>query len=345
MLDALVSSSAADRWLDTGTDRWEVWICHVPLDSTAAVYAGLQVRLPLTPAGVAAVLDQHVTPFFDALSHGLYHPVFSAGGEHTMTASEQPQSCLDAAVQSAGPGTRGVLAVADAEHGGDQPGGFGKAGRPCAVPPCSEQQTGRGAYVGAADFQPDWGDRPPMDLVEHEIGHALGWPHSGVVPGPVESYRSGIDLMSDSAAPRAVDPDRRDGPDTIAVNRIAAGWLPVTDIAVVPAAGATVRVAPSTGASGTRVAVVSLDARSLLTIEVLTATGFDAHLPAGGVAVHEIWLAAQPGLARTQQPLVGAPPFTDLLRVGGAVDADGWHVAVLSSVGTTWQVAVTPASG
>ncbi|MCU1502550.1 MAG: hypothetical protein JWM12_1904 [Ilumatobacteraceae bacterium] len=344
-LDALLASTARDRWLDNGIDPWEVWICHVPLDSTVAVYGNLQLRLPLTPEGVAAVLQAHVPAYFDAVSHGAYRPVFSPGGELTMTPAETPESCLAAAAQAARAGTRGVIAVADAEHAMGQPGGFGKAGEPCAQPPCTEQQTGRGAYVGAADFHPLWGDRPPMDLVEHEIGHALGWPHSGVVDGAAQPYQSGIDLMSDSAAPRAVDADRRDGPDTIAVDRLAAGWLVPADVAVVEGAGRTVALWPSTGPTGTRVAVVALDAQTFLTVEVLAASGFDGHLAASGVAVHRVRLAVRPGEARTQQPLVGAPPFTELLTLGRSIVADGWQVVVSSTAGDVWQVAITPSAG
>ena len=60
--------------------------------------------------------------------------------------------------------------------------------------------------------------------------------------------------MSDSAAPRDVDPSRRDGPATIAANLIALGWLPAADVAVVPDEGATVTLRPSTDdpASGPR---------------------------------------------------------------------------------------------
>ena len=146
-----------------------------------------------------------------------------------------------------------------------------------------------------------------MDLIEHEIGHALGWPHSGYDESASKPTQSALDVMSDSAAPRAVHPDRRDGPGTLAVNLLAVGWLPTTDVAVIPPAGSTVTLAPSSGATGTRLAVVELDDHRFLTIELLAAEGFDDHLPATGVAVH---LIDGDDTTRTQTPLVGVPPTT-----------------------------------
>jgi hypothetical protein len=174
-----------------------------------------------------------------------------------------------------------------------------------------------------------------MDLIEHEIGHGLGWPHSGTDPAAVEPNESALDVMSNSAAPREVRPERRDGPDTLAVNRLAAGWLPTSAIAVVPPAGITVTLAPSTGRSGTRLAVVALDDHRFLSIEVLTAEGYDDHLPASGLAVHLIDTA---GKERTQTPLIGLPPFDQLLTPGHTFTTMGWSI----TLGDGWRVTVHP---
>ena len=82
-----------------------------------------------------------------------------------------------------------MLAVADAEHAADQPGGIGSGGDTHrAEAPASAAR--RWAYVGANDFSADWGDDPPMDLVEHELGHTLGWVHSGTDINPPVRYRA-----------------------------------------------------------------------------------------------------------------------------------------------------------
>ena len=77
-------------------------------------------------------------------------------------------------------------------------------------------------------------------------------------------------------------------PAPLAVNLLAAGWLSTSAVAVIPATGATVTLAPSSGLTSPRMAVVGLDDHSFLTVELLAAEGFDDHLPATGVAVHLI---------------------------------------------------------
>ena len=321
--------------MSTGTDPWEVFVCHVPPDTQSVVYAGLPLRMPLQPDAVTAVLNGKVTTYFDTLSHGAYSPHFVAGGEVTIGATDEPQACVDRALDSANDQAHGVIVVADAEHNAGQRGGFGNPGNGCAAPPCSATLSKRSAYVGASDFSTDWGDQPPMDLIEHEIGHALGWPHSGYDESASEPNRSSLDVMSNSAAPRAVDPARRDGPDTLAINRLAAGWLPTSAVAVVPASGSTVTLAPSNGSTGTRLAVIELDDHRFITVELLAAEGYDDHLPATGVAVH---LVDGSDSTRTQTPLVGLAPYDDLLIAGETFSGNGWSIAV----GDGWRVTVHP---
>ena len=296
---------------------------------------GLPLRLPLKPDEIATVLDAKVTRYFETLSNGMYRPQFSAGGEVTIGAKDEPQACVDEALAQSSDRAHGVIVVADAEHNANQPGGFGNPGGACAVPPCRASATRRSAYVGAADFSPDWGDQPPMDLIEHEIGHALGWPHSGYDESAAEPHRSALDVMSNSAAPRAVHPARRDAPDTLAINRLAAGWMPTSAVAAIPRSGSTVTLAPSNGSSGTRLAVIELDDHRFITVELLTATGFDDHLPASGVAVH---LIEGNDATRIQTPLVGVPPYDDLLAPGETLTSNGWSI----TVGDGWRATIQP---
>jgi hypothetical protein len=333
---ALLESSAHPSAVDT----FEVWVCHVPDTTPDPVYVPGGLRLPLDSIDVATRLQATIPTYFDALSHGAYEPRFVAGGAVDIQAEEGHQQCIDRALDASGASADAVYVVADAEHQGDQPGGWAQPGSGCA---CPARTSRRMVYVGASDFHPDWGATPAVDLSEHEIGHTLGLPHSldeaSLASGDEDHvYSSALDVMSNSAAPREVDPDRRDGPATIAANLIALGWLPRAAIAVVPPAGADVELLPSTAASGVRVAVIALDDDRLLTVELLTPTGYDGHLSEAGVAVHLVdqspaacgHAVGDPctSLERHQVVLGSAPPHPDLLAADEDLQVDGWSISV-----------------
>jgi hypothetical protein len=325
------------RSVSTGSDAWDVFVCEIPETATDASFGALPLRLDLSPEEVAAIVNRHVTEYFATLSHGQYQPVFTAVGVVTIRPSDPAQACVDTALAQAAPTANGVLVVGNAEQAEGQPGGFATIGEACDEPPCSAAETGRAVYVGASDFNPSWGDRPPMDLVEHELGHALGWPHSGYDETQQAPHRSGLDVMSDSAAPRQIDADRRDAPDTLAINRVASGWLPVTDVVLLSPPDTTsatstdgqlVQLEPSTGPKGVRLAVVPLGVEEFLTIEWLSADGYNDHLPHAGIAVHH---AVGAGASRTLTPVVGTEPYLDLLDVGESVDTNGVRITVLAA--------------
>lgn len=333
VLDELLATPSAGGWRTQGDDPFEVWVCHVPLDSTATVYGGIPLRLPLTPTTVTAAVAARVPAYFDELSHGRYRPVFTAGGEVTIGRDDEPQACIDAAIAGSGPAAHAVLVVADAEHGADQPGGFGSGGDRCPTAgPCAVALSRRAAYVGASDFHPDWDGDKPMDLIEHEIGHTLGWVHSGA--DEAGDYLSGLDVMSNSAAPRAIDPARRDGPGTLALNLFLAGWLPADDVRIVRGTD-DARLSPSIGDDGTRLVLLERPDGTILTIELFAAEGLDDHLPATGVGVHVVEMAG--GAITAITPALGDPPEDELLHPGDLhTSADDWSVTVTDD----WEVHV-----
>lgn len=349
-LQLLLDGAEPLRRFSLGTDLFGVWICHVPVGVKDRLYNPVDFRLDLDLDAVVGLLNDHVTPYFDAISDHRYRTVFAAGGEVSISADQTDDDCVDKAGELAGDDITGVLVIADAEHAEDQHGGWGDPGDPCTPSPdrssCSARTTGRAIYIGASDFHPDWGAVPAVDLLEHEIGHSLGFPHSG----PGDGYTSGIDVMSNSAAPRDVNDGRRNGPNTIAVNRVAAGWIPPSDVLVFNTAG-TYRLVPSTAPRGARLLVLPLDDQRFLTVEVLDATGYNDFLPHSGVVVHEIDQSPtacrdQSGKTclneyRVQFPVSGVAPYTELLQPGNTWSGLGWSVTAIVWTDTGWEITVS----
>lgn len=333
--------------LTVGVDQFEVWVCSVPTTTTASIYEPAGLRLDLDPGRVATALNGVVTDYFVELSSGSYRPQFEAGGILSLTDSEGPNECFASATARA-KNAPGVIAIATAEHRAGESGGFGTPGAPCQETsswPCSAASTGRGVYLGASDFHPDWGAVPAVDLLEHEIGHVLGWPHSGQRQS---SYASDIDMMSNSSAPRAADAGARNAQGTLAINRVTAGWIPVEDAEIVVDTGQTVTLSASQSNSGTRVAIIPLDSNRLLTVEFLDNVGLQGHLPEPGITVtlidtteHTCGVDSS-GLCRVQETLSGSPPFSDLISASGETwSGNGWSIRVTAKNSSTQSLLIT----
>ena len=326
-LVSLVEKSASSRWLAQGTDQIEVWVCSVPADTTASIYGGLPLRRSLDPARLAQLLERRVPAYFETVSDGAYQPHFVPGGVANLGRDDEPTACIDQAIRGAQSATRAVLVVANAEHAPGHPGGMSSAGDSAtANGPAPVSATRRYVYVGAADFAPEWGDDPPVDLVEHEIGHSLGWVHSGMGSAGVGSqsqYLSPVDLMSNSAAPRAVDSARRDGPVPIALHRLLSGWLPNSAVVTADQSFSS-RLDPSTDPEGVRLLALAVDEQHFLTVEHVTAVGFNDHLPHEGLVVHEV--VVENGAISSITPLHGASDDGPVLQRGDQASGAGWSV-------------------
>ncbi len=305
------------------TDTFEVWVCKVPPDNVDPLYDASGERLALTPQDVVQRIGGPVVSFFTDISHGAYRPEFTVGGTVAISSTDTSQQCIDSAFARSDRAhdADAVFVVADAQHAADQPGGRSTPGGwlTCTAD-CSAAATGRSVYVGANDFHPGLAGGMPFDLIEHELGHSLGLPHSGGGLGTDGNRAVGpYDMMADPAAPRAADPSRHDAPDTIAINRLDLGWMSTdaTHIVQVDASSRTpdrVRLSPSTGSTGIRVALIAIDDHHMLTVELLAPTGFDDHLPRAGVVVHVVNDSPEQCGTTTR--------CTDLQRVQQIVGAD-----------------------
>lgn len=324
------------------SDMFEVWVCSVPLETTDPLYASPSERVYMTAESVVERIADGVATYWAAISHNAYRPTFVAGGIVAISAADNHQRCIDDALAGSRPDAAAVLVVADAQHAADQPGGRSSPGSwLTCTDVCNAAATGRFVYVGANDFHPALPQPMPLDLIEHEVGHSLGLPHSGDDVGAVGNKSVGpYDVMADSAAPRAIDPVRRDAPDTLAIDRLDLGWLPWNDVHVARLSGEQPVdhdvLWPSTGTTGTRMVIVELDDHRVLTAELLPDAGYDDHLARAGVVVHLVNDSPEQcgattrctDLQRVQQIVTTADGGHGLLQAGETVTVDGTTISV-----------------
>jgi len=289
-----------------GVDPWEVVVCHIPIFTSDEIFEPSLERMSLSSSEIVKRLSP-VVSYFKRHSYGRYQPLFSAGQDVTISDTETSDDCAERALDQSGPEVRGVMVVADAEHGADEFGGWGTPGVGCNKS-CSARDTRRSVYVGAGDFMDYWNGDSPLDLVEHEIGHALDWPHSTTLASNsgLELYDSALDVMSDSSAPRMIISTKRHGQGTLAINLYAARWFDDEHLQILDRSrrlNTKVQLlATDTDLSimGTRFVVIVDGVNSFLTVELIAARGDNAHLKFDAVAIHRITVAGISGVDRQQ---------------------------------------------
>ncbi len=305
-VQTMVETAAKFAEIVVGIDPWEVVVCQIPQDTTDSLYEPIDVRLDLTSTEIVAELAP-VVDYFSRWSHGQYQPNFTAVSGVSIGVDEKSEMCVERALDKSSAATRGVLVIADAPHTEVAVGGWGRPGTPCEGN-CSAKQTRRAVYIGASDFMPYWKDNPPLDLVEHEIGHALDWPHSSTSVDNFGSgvYDSDVDLMSDSAAPREKFADTRNAPGPLAINMYLAKWLQDTHVASFESGkGSFELVATETDLTvdGARLLLVPVNDSIILTVELIKASGDNQHLLHDRVVVHQVEVRGEIGYERRQTVL------------------------------------------
>ena len=292
--------------MSLGVDPWEVVVCHIPIFTNDEIFEPTSERMSLSSSEIVKRLTP-VVSYFKRHSYGRYQPVFSAGLDVTISDTETSEDCVERALDQSGPEVRGVMVVADAEHGADEFGGRGTPGVGCSES-CSARDTRRSVYAGAGDFMDYWNGDSPLDLVEHEIGHALDWPHSttSASNSGLELYDSALDVMSDSSAPRMVISTKRHGPGTLAINLYAARWFDDEHLQILDRSrrvNTKVQLLATDidlSIMGTRFVVIADGVNSFLTVELIAARGDNAHLNSAAVAIHRITVAGTSGVDRQQ---------------------------------------------
>ena len=305
-VNTMVRTEAQFGDIALGSDPWEVVVCQIPQDTTDPIFDPNAVRLNLSSGDIVAELDP-VIAYFSRWSHGQYQPNFTAVDGVSISAEEKSDLCVERALDQASPTTRGVMVIANAQHSETAVGGWGRPGSPCEKN-CSAKSTRRAVYIGASDFTPFWKGNPPLDLVEHEMGHALDWPHSSTSVDNFGNgvYDSDIDVMSNSAAPRDFNADIRNAPGPLGINLYLSHWLNDNNVALLENGTTSFDlVATSTdlAVDGLRLVLVPLNNSTVVSVELLQASGDNQHLLDDRVVIHQIESAGETGFERRQTVL------------------------------------------
>lgn len=334
-----------------GHDSVGVWVCDVPVSSTHDSYRG-STRLTVDARSVADWANTNVSPYFAEVSGGRYRASFMALGRISLPAGAGPSDCRHAAAARTEAPYTNVLAVDNTSlrNGVSSVGTLSARTDLREASPLPPSRTGRSMWVGGGSIV----STPSAAVVAHEIGHTLHWPHS---TAGTSSYDNWIDLMS--GWPRAswctgttslwpCHPQH-----TLAVNRLAAGWIDDHELGV-HRAGTSVTLLSPPGSGGVQLLAIPADGDTpaFVTAEARPATGVDRHLDKEGVALHLVdqrdtgcWTQAVGGCISTTRHQAALVPSTDgrahVLGAGETLSAHGLTITVLRRFGDLFEVSVT----
>ena len=249
----LIAYSEVYREYSLGTEVWDVWLCDIPIGD-----------LTLDHRKILRSFAREVAPYFHWLSNDRYRPEFEYKGD---VEGEDRGACERAA--KATPTSNRLLVIDDTSYAGGYASG--------------DAIVVGGASVATA---PGWSG-PVLATVSHEMGHAMGFPHSfgGKIRwsnGEVYEGDNPMDLVSGQV--------RLDlNTATIAVNRYAAGWISPENVVIHPAGTTEVYELRPPGLGGLQMLVLPTKDRGVFTtLGARIGVGYDLAIPRQGVEVYRI---------------------------------------------------------
>lgn len=333
-----------------GHDRVAVWVCVVPSGSTHSAYRSAG-RLAVDGAQVAAWANQTVSPYVDRASRGRYRATFTALGRITLDAGAGPSDCRHEATRRTGSPYTNVLATdtSDVRSGVSSVGRLGATDLLEAAP-AAPSATGRSMWVGGGSTVAT----ASASVIAHELGHTLHWPHS---TAGTSAYDNWVDLMSGWPKEGWCNGARVSWPcvpqHTLAVNRLAAGWIDDHELDVHRAGTTTALLSPP-AAGGIQMLAIPAEGGQpvFVAAEARARVGDDALLDKEGVALHIVdqrdmgcWTQHVGGCISTGRLHTSFVPSRDgrahVLGVGESLSAHGITVLVTARFGHHFEVRVS----
>jgi hypothetical protein len=324
----LIPDTARFRRYSIGVDRWEVWACNT--DDAAH----------LTVSDLQDTVDNYntnVAEWFDWASGGRYRPEFSVGGlsHGGPTATGRFQCDADIQTQSrTRTDVHGALVVSNHAYGS---GGVSDPGTAFfdAFP-----DNRRFMWL---DYAQSWSFFFGF-LQVHEMGHTIGWPHSG---GEIP-FEAGFDRGNPTDV-MGCCPISAGAMGTNVLNRYAAGWIPKAKVKVLDGPRRRTFTIGPVGSDSVQMIVIpsGQDHRyTVLGVRSWDESGHDtmASLMSQGVEVYELdqtdflfqgvpqtrW-----SLGRRTRP-VPSPDFVDTDNDG---QPDSWIAPHIFGVGDVFKIA------
>lgn len=294
-----------NRWMGGVVDRIAVLACDLPGNVNDQ-----------DAAEVAAWANAEVAPWFAEEARGEYTQVFEPHPLGRIERQEVDACFIDPRALTNDPFTNVMTYVNDLSGSN----GVATPGVLSYGPPSATGRSGR-VQVGSV-YQ--W---------VHEIGHTLNWPHS--FADPYWPYSNPIDVMSGG----------RNIEHTLAINRLAVGWIDDDQVALHRSGNAFYALDRPAG-DGLQLVMLPDPSQTQwsMTLEARPATGRDADIETEGVAVHLVDQRSGGGTFRRQAQALGDDfsifSYEHVIPVGESVRLRGVTVRVLETAGDGYLVQV-----